>query len=157
MHEWVAALIAGLVGGVVNAILTGGFQMPRVTRGDEDQTIVDPGFVGTILIGGVAGLGVWGSGAEVSFSDSDLNVKPIIGALLAGCAGAEVLNSLIARQYSAATNRQTGTATESSAAAVTRAAGAVEKMTEELKSTREREREIKRKNDAAIDEPKDES
>jgi hypothetical protein len=82
MYEWVAALISGLVGGVANAILRGGFQMPRVTRGAEGQTIFDPGFIGTIFIGGVAGLGVWSSAAEASFSDANLTVKPVIGSLL---------------------------------------------------------------------------
>ena len=147
MYEWIAVSIAGLLGGAVNAVLSGGFQIPRVTTGDDGERIIDPGFIGTILIGGVAGLGVWRSAAEAAFSDADLNVKPIIGALLAGCAGAEALNSLIARQYSAATNRQTGTATESSANAVAQTAESLGTMTEELQKSRERERELQREID----------
>jgi len=106
MHEWIAVLLAGLFGGVVDSILSGGFTIPRIRPGEEGQRIVDPGFIGKIIVGGVAGLGAWSLTKNPSFADTMVNAKPVIGALLAGASGGEVVTSIANRQYLSAAKKQ---------------------------------------------------
>lgn len=119
MYEWAAAIFVGLAGGAVNAILFGGgFALPRRTSGENNETIWDPGFLGTVLVSAAAAFLTWAYSTDASFSDQSLNVKPIAGALVAGIAGSRALTVLINRQYGAGTTEQTGSAAEDLASTV---------------------------------------
>lgn len=138
MYEWVVAIIVGLVGGGVNAILFGGgFALPRRISGEDDETIWDPGFLGTILVSAVAAFLAWAYSTDASFSDQILNVKPIAGALVAGIAGSRALTVLINRRYGAGTTEQTGSAAED-------LAGTVSNLTDELGKARETEAKLRK-------------
>ncbi len=138
MYEWVAAIFVGLAGGVVNAILFGGgFALPRRTSGEDDETIWDPGFLGTVLVGGAAAFLTWAYSTDASFSDQTLNVKPIAGALVAGIAGSRALTVLINRQYGAGTTEQTGSAAEDLVSTVSN-------LTDELAKARETESDLRK-------------
>lgn len=119
MYEWVVAVLVGLGGGIVNAVLFGGgFSLPRRTSGDEGQTIYNPGFIGTILISATAAFLAWSYSTDASFSDQMVNVKPIAGALVAGVAGSRALSIVVNRQYGESVAQQTESAAEDLATSV---------------------------------------
>lgn len=112
-YEWIVAILVGLGGGIVNAVLFGGgFESPRKTSGEEGQTIYDPGFLGTCLVSAAAAFLTWAYSTDASFSDQTLDVKPIAGALVAGIAGSRALSVIVERQYGNGTNQQTESAAE---------------------------------------------
>ncbi len=61
---WIALLVvfaAGMAGGVINAFMSdNGFVLPRYERTHEGIRILRPGFLGNMLIGGVAASASWG-------------------------------------------------------------------------------------------------
>ena len=100
MDPWMCAsliLLAGAVGGVVNALITdNGFVRPKVLRG-----IYCPGFIANVLVGAFAAFASWsfyGSGAGVELAavaagteraEISLTFSALAGALLVGVAGAK--------------------------------------------------------------------
>jgi hypothetical protein len=104
MSVWVILLIifvAGLFGGIINALISdNGFVLPRREAG-----ILRPGWLGNVLIGGVAAAVSWclyGPLAGVSIfalvggesaTKGDLTVVALGGAILVGVAGARWLSN----------------------------------------------------------------
>ena len=100
MDPWICAsliLLAGALGGVVNALITdNGFVKPKVHRG-----IWCPGFIANVLVGAFAAFASWsfyGSGAGVELAavaagteraQISLTFSALAGALLVGVAGAK--------------------------------------------------------------------
>ena len=112
------ALIAGALGGVINALMTdNGFIFPQTTPAAGGGTIWRPGVIGNVVIGAIAALiswGLYGSGAGVSIlSDAkvDLTWAGFAAALLVGVGGSrwltsEVDKSLLKNAASAAAGKQ---------------------------------------------------
>jgi hypothetical protein len=111
MSLWVALLIiflAGAVGGVVNALISdNGFILPR-TEQTGGNSIIRPGFLGNILIGGVAACVSWGlygpfaavsivggptSPAGSAGAAAGLLLSSLVGAVLVGVGGARWLTN----------------------------------------------------------------
>lgn len=105
MSPWVCALLilmAGAVGGVVNALLSdNGFILPRRVK-----EIVCPGFLSNVLIGALAAFSSWaayGSGAGVELAKTtaagspraeiSLTFSALAGAFFVGVAGARWLTN----------------------------------------------------------------
>jgi hypothetical protein len=101
MDPWTCAsliLLAGALGGVVNALITdNGFVSPKIHRG-----IWCPGFIANVLVGAFAAFASWsfyGSGAGVELAAAaatgreraqiSLTFSALAGALLVGVAGAK--------------------------------------------------------------------
>lgn len=111
MEIWVLLLIvfvAGAIGGVVNALMTdNGFLLPKTEISDNVQ-IVRPGFIGNIIVSGVAACISWGlygpvatafiAGGPPSTTGSEasapgLTLAGFVGAVLVGVAGARWLTN----------------------------------------------------------------
>jgi uncharacterized protein DUF4257 len=86
----VVAIVAGNAGGVVNAILVHGrFYMPRISK-VEDQWSVDLGFIGNLVVGGVAGL------LGYCFTPGNAELKTVIGmGLVCGISGGNFIASVM--------------------------------------------------------------
>ncbi len=109
MTAWwivLAIFAAGCIGGVVNAILAGELQLPKL---DTVAGVYRPGWIGTVLVGGVAALVFWGlygpmtSAVLIGGSPSDraapiLRVSELFGALLSGIGGGRLLTSEIEKK-----------------------------------------------------------
>lgn len=98
-------MLAGGLGGVVNALLSdNGFILPKSAE-TNDGRIVRPGFLGNILIGGTAAAISWGLYGPFSayplFGDTStdtsepifLTLSALVGAVLVGVAGARWLTN----------------------------------------------------------------
>jgi hypothetical protein len=92
-------LLAGAVGGLVNALLTNnGFILPKAEYCNRVK-IVRPGVLGNCLISAVAAFISWGlysASSELSVTEitlQHLKFGPICGALLVGVAGAKWLTN----------------------------------------------------------------
>jgi hypothetical protein len=109
MYEWIVAIVVGLIGGVFDAILTGGVVRPQRLAA-ANRTVYDPGFLGNVVIGGGAGFTSWVLNVGASFADSTIDVGPIIAAFLAGAGGGELIRGFVQRQYLDGTTDQLGTA-----------------------------------------------
>ena len=95
---------AGAVGGILNGLLRHeGLAVPRYV---EEARIVDPGFLGNVLIGGLAAAISWGlygpfanefmlGSAVENVSDVGLTLAAIVGAILAGVGGARSITSAV--------------------------------------------------------------
>jgi hypothetical protein len=101
MNPWTCALlitIAGAIGGVINALLTGnnGFVLPKVKR-----NILCPGFLSNVLVGAFSAFASWafyGSGASVELAQIteqtiSLRFSALAGAFLVGVGGARWLTN----------------------------------------------------------------
>lgn len=105
MNPWICALLillAGAIGGVVNALLTdNGFILPK-----RIHTILCPGFVSNVLVGALAAFTSWamyGSGAGVELARNasigadrtgiSLTFSALAGAVLVGIGGARWLTN----------------------------------------------------------------
>jgi uncharacterized protein (DUF2062 family) len=99
MPEWVVAMLVGSIGGLANAYLSeGGFSLPRFFADTQGRRLLDPGFIGGILIGAITAIAFWGLyNPTASFYDTQLEVRPVVGALLAGVGGGRVLSGLVER------------------------------------------------------------
>ncbi len=74
----------------------GGFSLPRFFADTQGRRLLDPGFIGGILIGAITAVAFWGLyNPEASFYDTQLEVRPVVGALLAGVGGGRVLGGLV--------------------------------------------------------------
>jgi hypothetical protein len=106
-YEWVIAVLVGFLGGICDSILIGGFKLPRRFRGVEGDHVIDPGFLGNIVVGGGAGFASWALNTGAKFGDSTIDVGPIAASFLAGVGGGELLSGLVRRQLLQGTNEQT--------------------------------------------------
>ncbi len=101
----VVVFVAGGIGGVINALMSdNGFVLPKSADTGEGR-IVRPGFLGNILIGGVAALISWGlygpfaaypliGGAAASGAEPVmLSLSGFVGAVLVGVGGARWLTN----------------------------------------------------------------
>ena len=110
MNPWICALlivIAGAVGGVINALLTdNGFILPRRVK-----EILCPGFLSNVLVGAISAFISWaayGSGAGVELAataaaggqraEISLTFSALAGALIVGVAGARWLTNEVDKQ-----------------------------------------------------------
>ena len=76
----------------------GGFSLPRFFADTQGRRLLDPGFIGGILIGAITAIAFWGLyNPAASFYDTQLEVRPVVGALLAGVGGGRVLGGLVER------------------------------------------------------------
>jgi hypothetical protein len=98
---------AGVVGGVVNALLgnNGGMVVPRVSNG-----ILQLGIIGNMLLGAFAAIITWGLygplkdavllGSQPSGQlPANLTVTALVGAALAGAGGARVVSSELDKRF----------------------------------------------------------
>jgi hypothetical protein len=105
-----AVFAAGCVGGLVTSVLAGELQLPKL---DPEARVYRPGWLGTVLVGGIAALVFWGlygpMASAVLLGDTAGSVKVVFrvselfGALLSGIGGGRLLTSevekkLLARQ-----------------------------------------------------------
>jgi hypothetical protein len=92
---------AGCLGGLVNAVLAGELQLPRL---DEEARLYRPGWLGNILVGGSAALVFWGlygpmasaiiiGPGQGAGTDALMRVSELFGALLSGIGGSRVLTA----------------------------------------------------------------
>src|SRR5262245_43605740 len=106
---WAFVLVfgAGLLGGAVNALLSdNGFLLPK-KEDNGGSTILRPGFLGNMLVGGVAAVISWGLygpaadiplilfGKTTTTPSGGLTVAGLVGAILVGVAGARWLTNEI--------------------------------------------------------------
>jgi hypothetical protein len=107
VHEWIVAIFAGFIGGIFDSLLRyEGFVLPHRYQGNDGRTVIAPGFVGNLLIGGGAGFIVWGLSANAQFSDTSLDVGPIINAFISGAGGSEVLGGYVRQKAFEGTSDQ---------------------------------------------------
>ncbi|MEA5078242.1 MAG: hypothetical protein VB013_06690 [Anaerolineaceae bacterium] len=105
MSLWLMMLIifaAGAVGGIVNALLSdNGFILPKPEKIGENR-IIRPGFLGNILISGIASCvswGLYGPFATISMigpsgsENAGLTLASLVGAVLVGVGGARWLTN----------------------------------------------------------------
>jgi len=105
-------LIAGAVGGMVNALMTdNGFLFPKSEKVNDKTSIFRPGYLGNILIGAIAALIFWGfygplsayyiAGTEQALAANTapdkvgLSLASLVGAILVGVGGARWLTSKV--------------------------------------------------------------
>jgi hypothetical protein len=107
MLVWV--LIAGAVGGVVNALMTdNGFVLPKSEKVNDTTSIWRPGYLGNVLVGAVAAVVSWGLYGPLSayfivgteqapvvnvVERVGLSLASLVGAILIGAGGARWLTS----------------------------------------------------------------
>ena len=108
MSIWIptlTVLAAGAVGGLLNAYFSdNGFAWPRVERVDR-VTITRPGFLGSMLVGGVAAVVSWGLygpfaaaplfGSGVAAPLPPFTLSSLVGALLVGVGGGRFLTDQV--------------------------------------------------------------
>ena len=96
-----AVFLAGCLGGLTNAVIVGELGLPHT---DPEARVFRPGWVGNVLVGGVAGLVFWGvngpmaafvivgaPGSEVA--PAALHISELFGALLTGIGGGKLLTA----------------------------------------------------------------
>ena len=114
MLVWgIVALVfgAGCVGGLVNSLVAGELQLPRL---DKKTNVYRPGWVGSCLVGGIAAVTFWGLygplaeatlvGAGSIGASPALKVGELFGSLVTGLGGGRLLLSEVERR--AATNQR---------------------------------------------------
>ena len=126
-------LIAGAVGGAVNALMTdNGFLRPKMEKVDEKTSIFRPGYLGNILIGAVAAVVSWGLygplsphyiiGTEQALAANalpevvGLTLASLVGAIMVGIGGARWLTSEVDKNLLRATAAQAAASKPSAAA-----------------------------------------
>lgn len=106
---------AGLVGGLINGLLTdGGFKLPSVTQG-----IVQPGWIGNCMLGAFSAATLWGlygpARDAVLFpfggksTSATIAVSALAGALLTGAGGARVVTAEIDKRLLRAAGSEAAT------------------------------------------------
>ena len=100
LYAALAASFAGLLGGVVNALLSdNGFALPRTAMTPDGGSILRPGMLGNCLIGAVAALtswGLYGTAASVpvlSPATADITWAGFAGAVIVGIGGSRWLSA----------------------------------------------------------------
>ncbi len=126
-------LIAGAVGGAVNALMTdNGFLRPKMEKVDDKTSIFRPGYLGNILIGAVAAVVSWGLygplspyyiiGTEQALAANvlpetvGLTLAALVGAIMIGIGGARWLTSEVDKNLLRATAAQAASSKPSAAA-----------------------------------------
>jgi len=99
MPEWLVVTLAGGAGGMANSYISqGGFALPILFSDARGRRVLDPGVLGSIFIGMIAGIALWAfNNPSASFADTDINPGPVVGALIAGVGGGRFLSSLVER------------------------------------------------------------
>ncbi|MDP3774017.1 MAG: hypothetical protein Q8Q85_07080 [Gemmatimonadales bacterium] len=109
MTAWLILLIifvAGCIGGITNAAIAGELRLPYT---DPEARVYRPGWVGNVLIGGIAALVFWGlygpMAAAVLMGPIDpaapqplLRVSELFAALLTGIGGGRLLTAEVERR-----------------------------------------------------------
>lgn len=99
---------AGCFGGLTNAAIAGEFHLPHK---DAEARIFRPGWIGNVLVGGVAALVFWGlygpmAAAVVIGTEAPqaihavLRVSELFGALLTGVGGGRLLTAAVEKKIS---------------------------------------------------------
>jgi hypothetical protein len=126
-------LVAGAVGGAVNALMTdNGFLRPKMEKVDDKTSIFRPGYLGNILIGAVAAVVSWGLygplspyyiiGTEQALAANalpeavGLTLASLVGAILIGIGGARWLTNEVDKNLLRATATRAAAARPSNAA-----------------------------------------
>jgi hypothetical protein len=126
-------VIAGAVGGAVNALMTdNGFFTPKMEKVDEKTSIFRPGYLGNILIGAVAAVVSWGLygplspyyiiGTEQALAANalpetvGLTLASLVGAIMIGIGGARWLTAEVDKNLLRATAAQAASSKPSAAA-----------------------------------------
>ncbi len=131
----IAVFAAGCFGGLTNAAIAGELGLPH---SDAEAKVFRPGWLGNVLVGGVAALVFWGlygpMAAAVVIGPSNpqgspavLHVSELFGALLTGVGGGRLLTAAVAKEIS---DREKAALTQ----AKDSLAEVVSKLTEEVKS-----------------------
>src|SRR5262245_31159305 len=110
MYEWIAVVLAGLVGGLANSyVSTGVLEPPTWIENSKGNTVLDPGSLGYIVIGGIAAFAMWALNMPApSMSSTDVRPFALAGALLAGTGGSRVLSGLFDKVMQGANNVRSG-------------------------------------------------
>jgi hypothetical protein len=126
-------LVAGAVGGAVNALMTdNGFLRPKMEKVDEKTGIFRPGYLGNVLVGAVAAVVSWGLygplspyyiiGTDQALAANalpeavGLTLASLVGAIMIGIGGARWLTSEVDKNLLRATASQAAAAKPSAAA-----------------------------------------
>ena len=115
--------IAGLVGGLLNALFTAeGFILWRVDTLPDGRTIWRPGFVGNVVAGGVTAIVLTAlysplgsirlGSAHSQGTTYDLTLAELAGAFLSGLGGARLLTQEVGRHYDHLAQEQTTAAVD---------------------------------------------
>jgi len=115
MHISIALLslfVAGMVGGIANALVADrGLVLPSVVM-IANQKVWRPGFIGNMIVGGVAALivgGLYGplSAVEMGRDAGVMHVTfaTIAGALVTGVGGARVISQEVDKRYDRAARK----------------------------------------------------
>ena len=113
-------LLAGALGGVVNAFMTdNGFLLPKTEQLAGGSTLLRPGYLGNVLVGAVAALASWGLygplaahmvagtaqalGSNPPDDRMGLTLASLVGAMLVGIGGARWLSSEVDKNLLRAT------------------------------------------------------
>ena len=142
---WILLVIfvAGAVGGIVNALISdNGFVLPKAVPPDPQGTqIIRPGFLGNVLMGGVAAMISWGlygsSSSECVVGCgtaptstptplAGLTLASLVGAVLVGIGGARWLTNEVDKKLLKATALAASTADQAARIAVAAPAEALE-------------------------------
>ena len=95
---------AGCIGGLINSLVAGELRLPYL---DSDAKVYRPGWVGNVLVGGVAALVLWGLYGPMAHHDLiaahanetiALTVAELFGALVTGVGGGRLLSAEISRR-----------------------------------------------------------
>ena len=110
--------IAGLVGGLLNALFAaGGFILWRVDSLPDGRTIWRPGFVGNVVVGGVTAIVLAALYSPLGLirldTTYDLTLAQLAGALLSGLGGARLLTQEVGKHYDRLAQEQTRAALDS--------------------------------------------
>ena len=94
-NQMIFVILAGTVGGLINALLTGTLEFPRRETDVDDNFIgIRPGALGNIIVGGATSFVLWSLNI---YTDSEPTVYGI--AVLAGIGGAWVLDGILRSQF----------------------------------------------------------
>jgi hypothetical protein len=108
MDAWwiiIALFIAGCLGGLTNAAIAGELRLPHT---EPEARVYKPGWVGNVLVGGVAALVFWGlygpmasavliGPHEAGVVVATLRVSELFAALLTGVGGGRLLTAEVDR------------------------------------------------------------
>ena len=108
---WAVGLVVGfgMIGGFFNALLTEqGLTLPGIDRLPGGHRILQPGFIGNVLTGGVTAIVLAGlysplGAVEINAPQTanlHLTVASLAGALLSGIGGARLLTQEVEKRYS---------------------------------------------------------
>lgn len=143
MLEFFLAAAAGVAGGFARALLSGRLVRPSRDTDEDGKTLYDPGFIGTILVGAVVGVGVWLLSA--SPENAGVDFRPLGLALFAGAAGDVVIAYYVSEQYGASDQQETGEAIEQMASATNNQSREVEQAHEERRRLQKEVDELQQK------------